>query len=187
LTEAPKEPREPEKPSWAAQVFVGAFASALARIFFEQFVAKNYFNSLLCALLVLALIIVALNLRKILSKSPEIVGSLNRVAADARWWVLLIVAIFLVVGLFPIIDKYGWPTTLIVSQKIASPEDIAAAVARALPLPRNDAATSTADQIADAVIRKLPAPKDAASLSADQVADAVARKLSVLSVCPGRC
>jgi hypothetical protein len=98
---------------------------------------------------------------------PRFTASATNVATDFRWWVGAVTVILAFLTFSPFVERQQWPFSawfpLVIHTPGPTADQIADAVIQKLPAPRSDANGTnqgpTAEQIADAVIKKLPAPQ----------------------------
>lgn len=98
----------PETPTGAARSLIGWFAGGLA---FQSI--ENLHVSLAAfigyGMGAIGVAIIDFKLPSLLVKSPLLTKSLNRVAADARWWLVAIFFTIFMVTLSPFIEQHRWP------------------------------------------------------------------------------
>jgi hypothetical protein len=147
-----------ESPTSAARALVGFFALALAARAVEKFGWDTYVDSVVSAILAVALVIIAYKLPSIMNRfGREATTKLNRIASDPKWWILIVIVFILQGALWPYVQEKRWPFSTWFP-----------------PSP-------TLDQTATAIADKIPKP-----LSADEIANAVVGKFPKQSATPSQ-
>jgi hypothetical protein len=98
----------PETPTKAARTLIGWFAGALAFKCIET-IDSGYWPSLGYGAGAVIVAIGDYKLPTLLAGSPALTKSLNKVAADARWWVAVAMVLLLVITFGPYMQEGHWP------------------------------------------------------------------------------
>jgi hypothetical protein len=116
-----------ETPTGAARALIAWFAGALAFESVHHLSDGSYFTAAGYGLGAVVVAATDYNLKALLAKSPKLSTSLNRIAADARWWVAVAMLSLFVISISPYAEQRRWPFAWQLSTPTPSAEDIAKA------------------------------------------------------------
>ena len=99
----------PETPTQAARVLIGWFAGGLAFQSVETFASGSNSSAIGYGIAAVIVAIADYKLKWLLSGNPNLTASLNRAAADARWWIGAAMVSLLMITFSPYIEEGRLP------------------------------------------------------------------------------